>query len=296
MNDIVPFLSKRIASRLDRTRVDIQDSFLMTPKDFSWKVRWRMKYDRNPLFVVLQDKYSVKEYARERGVKTADIYYVTDQPETIPFDSLPEKYFIKANHGCGWNILYENGKFYNWISGEALINRDLSKSVVTKEKCISLCKSWLGFTYAKRQWAYQDIRPLIVVEEKLEPHDGVALIDYRCFVFDGVVKVINQDSPMYDMKTNLFVDANWQPFDLPQHYEKLPDPLPEKPQNLCEIVKTAERLGKGLDFVRVDLFNTTKGIVLGEMTIYPEGGEINTPTADPDFNRWLGDQWILPKL
>lgn len=270
----------------------ILDALNLSPKDFSWKLRQRMKYDHTPLFIEVQDKYKAKAYAQERGVETAEVYYVTDQPETIPFDSLPEKYFIKASHGCGWNILYEGGKYYNWVSGEALIERDLSKSIVTREKSIRLCKKWLRTTYSRDQWAYRYIKPLIMVEEKLEPRDDLAVIDYRCFVFDGEVKVINQDSPMYKMGIDLFVDANWKPFDLPRHYEVAPDPIPEKPERLDEIVKTAEKLGEGFDFIRIDLYDTSKGIVLGEMSLYPEAGELNTPTTDPDFNQWLGDQWV----
>jgi hypothetical protein len=283
----------KIQYRVKNEYIKIMDDLHLTPKDFSWKVRQRMKYDHNPLYIEVQDKLKSKAYAQERGVKTAEVYYVTSQPETLPFDSLPEKYFIKANHGCAWNILYEERKFYNWISGMALIERDLSKSIVTREESIRLCKKWLKTTYGQAQWAYQHIEPMIMVEEKLEPRDGVALIDYRCFVFDGTVKVINEDSPMYKMGVDLFVDTNWKPFDMPRHFEKPPDPISEKPEKLDEIVRTAEKLGEGFDFIRVDLYDTTKGIVLGEMTIYPEAGHINTPTTDPDFNKWLGDQWVF---
>ena len=255
-----------------------------------------MKYDHNPLFIEVMDKYKMKAYAQARGVQTADVYYVTNQPETIPFDLLPERYFLKANHGCGWNILYEDGKFYNWVGGDARYERDLSKSILTQDESIQLCKSWLNTTFSKAEWAYQHIPPLIMVEEKLEPEDGVALADYRCFVFDGVVKVINHDSPMYKMGVDLFVDANWEPFDLPRHFEIPPDPIPKKPEKLDEIVKVAESLGKGFDFIRIDLYDTTKGIALGEMTIYPDAGNMNTPTTDSDFNKWLGDQWVLQDM
>ncbi len=287
-------LTARVTSYVERNFTDIKDFAHLSSHDFAWKVRWRMKHDRNPLFVQVQDKYKVKEYAQRRGVPTADVYYETDTPETIPFEQLPSQCFIKANHGCGWNILFKNGKFYNYKNSEDLLHRDAFKQVLTRDECIALCKTWLETCYSKCQWAYEQIQPKIIVEEKLEPRDGVALIDYRCFVFDGVLKVVNQDSPNYDKKTNVFVDAAWKPFDLPDHYEKLPQPFPQKPEMFSEIVRVAELLGKGLDFVRVDLFDTTKGIVLSEMTIYPEGGEENTPTTDKNFNKWLGDQWKLP--
>ena len=73
---------------------------------FSAKVKWRMKYDRNPLLVTLQNKYKVREYARSKGVKTATLLYATDRPETIPFGELPQHYLIKANHGTTQGIIF----------------------------------------------------------------------------------------------------------------------------------------------------------------------------------------------
>ncbi len=83
-----------------------------------------MRFDKNFLFVTFQDKYKVKEYARSKCVKTANLLYVTDKPETIPFGKLPQKYLIKANHGCSWNILCFNSKLYLFGNGKKLINQD----------------------------------------------------------------------------------------------------------------------------------------------------------------------------
>ena len=61
-----------------------------------------------------------------------------------------------------------------------------------------------------------------------------------------------------------------------------------------------DTMEKGLseltDVTRIDLYNTTRGIILGEMTIYPEGGRPNSPSFDKVFNKWLGDQWTLPQI
>jgi hypothetical protein len=288
--------NKKIKLGFKREYARIMDSLKLSPQDFSWKIRQRMKYDHNPDYIEVLDKYQVKSYAKSRGVQTAEVYYVTTEPETIPFDMLPEKYFLKANHGCAWNILYEGGNYYNWASGEAIVERDLSKSIMSQDEIIRLCQSWMKTTYSKKQWAYQHIEPKIMAEEKLESSDGEALVNYRCFVFDGMVKVINHDSPMYPMGVDLFVDVNWKPIDMPKHFEKPPEILPKKTDGHIELVKTAEKLGIGFDFVRVDLYDTTKGIVLGEMTVYPEAGEMNTPSTDPAFNQWLGDQWVLREM
>lgn len=284
----------RVVTRLETCRTQILDALRRSPKDLAWKVRWRMKHDHNPLFVKIQDKYAVKAFARERGIRTAELFYVTEQPESIPFDTLPENYFIRANHGCGWNILCKNSVLYYYKSGEDLGNRDMSKYVITQEECIQSCNTWLNSIYSKSQWAYQHIKPCIMVEELLLPRVGDVLIDYRCFSFDGKVIAINEDSPLHNMVEGVFVDANWQPFDIPKHIEKPPVPFPDKPETLDEIVAAAETLGQGIDFVRIDIYDTTRGITLGEMTIYPWGGELNTPTTDAEFNQWLGEHWKLP--
>jgi hypothetical protein len=49
---------------------------------------------------------------------------VTDNPKNIPFDYLPNKYIIKANHSSGWNIIVNN-------------------TDVDRKKIISICKKWL---------------------------------------------------------------------------------------------------------------------------------------------------------
>jgi hypothetical protein len=275
----------------------------MRDRDFAWKVRRRMFHDRNPLLTVVQDKCKVKEYARARGVKTARLLYGTDRPETIPFEDLPPNCFIKANHGAQWNIIRMESEFYWFGDGSGLIagqGPDLSREHaaryrLTREQCVSLCQKWLRRRWLGREWAYRDIPPSIVVEESLTSRDEGLLLDYRLYTFRGVVKAISLGSAQYRRNgLNVFLDPTWKPFSLTKYKERLPDPLPEKPDSLEQMILTAGQLGQELDFARIDLYDTTQGVVLGEMTLYPESGRRNTPTACPVFNKWLGDQWVQP--
>ena len=134
-----------------------------------------------------------------------------------------------------------------------------------------------------------------MIEETLIQYNGGELMDYRCFTFNGKVGAIYLDSATFNIyNQKVFVDSTWKELKFTNDRELRPYILPEKPENLSEIVDIAERLGQGLDFVRVDLYNTTRGIVLGEMSIYPMAGKPNSPTPDLQFNKWLGDHWILP--
>ncbi|MBI5944543.1 MAG: hypothetical protein HY864_09255 [Chloroflexi bacterium] len=280
-------------SRLEWQTSLLLDLFPSTPRDFAWKVRRRMKQDRNPLFVEVQDKYGVRHFAETRGVRTAELFYVTEDPDTIPFDALPKDYFLKANHGCKWNILCRNGELFYYSDGEDLIGRkNFSMRKITREECIRYCRQWLKTTYSRSQWAYQHIPPKIVIEEVLEQKGGGALVDYRCFTFNGSVKAVQVSSPeLKSRNSNMFVDENWKELKLTVYRESAPNPPLERPDNFDEVIRAAERLGAGLDFVRVDLYNTTRGVTLAEMSIYPEAGEAESPTACPVFNQWLGDHW-----
>jgi len=282
-------------SRITWLYLDISDKLPNATKDFSWKTRWRMRYDKNPLFVVFLDKYRAKEYAQQRGVRVAETFYVTDDPQTISFHSLPKTYFLKATHGCKWNIYCKNGEFYYYSDGEDIVgHNNFSKYRITQEQALELCKDWLGKIYSKREWAYRHIEPQIMVEKALEQCGGGELIDYRCFTFEGKVKAVYVDSPTASVNLQRrFVDPNWKEFSINNPKAKTSPVLPERPQNFAEIIQTAEKLASDMDFVRVDLYDTTQGIVLGEMSVYHNGGE-SMLTPDRAFNKWLGDQWTLP--
>lgn len=269
---------------------------------FADKVRWRMARDRNLLFLTIQDKYRVRDYAAKRSVKTAELLYVTQNPRTIPFKTLPDSYFIKGAHGWGWNILCLQGNFYYFKNGIEIVDIDGTlkdicadnKHQLTQDEVIALCTEWMSNKHRAKEWAYQHIEPNIIVEALLTPLNDTELKDYRMYTFHGVVRAINIGSARFRRDAcNIFFDRDWNEFELTRYQEARPESTPSRPKRLDEMLAVAERLGAGLDFARIDLYDTTDGILLGEMTIYPEGGGINSPTICPAFNHWLGNQWKL---
>jgi hypothetical protein len=268
--------------------------------DLAARVRWRMRFDRNPVFVTIQDKYAVIDYARARGVESPPLLHVTEDPGTIPFDALPASYIIKANHGCGWNLacidsrllLFGNGADCVADSPEGQASR--SAAELSRDEAIRICRSWLRKRHVAREWAYQHIHPRIIVQEFLTPRHGTELLDYRFYTFAGVVKAINIGSPSYRRDhLNVFFRPDWTPIEMTRYVEELPPELPPRPECLDEMIAAAERLGRELDFVRVDLYDTTAGVMLGELTIYPQSGMRGTPSGCPRLDQWLGDQWPM---
>jgi len=84
------------------------------PQSFNEKIFWKKIYDRNPLLPITADKYEARSYIKEvLGEKTANeilipLFYVTDKPDTIPFQNIPPPFIIKPNHASGRYIIIEN--------------------------------------------------------------------------------------------------------------------------------------------------------------------------------------------
>jgi TupA-like ATPgrasp len=282
-----------------------------SPEDFpeSWdlaaKVRWRMLHDRNPLHPLLLDKVAVKGFAEKRGVLSARTIHVTRNPRDIPFGSLPESCFLKANHASAWNYLRHGGVWYFFGYGTKLLQADgglvpepeRARFRLSEERLRAHCAKMLSTTYSVHEWAYHQITPQLVIEERLVPKGGGELMDFRIFTFDGHARAISVGSPSYRRgEMNIFLTPDWEIIPLSSYSEALPERIPERPPLLSEMLEAASRLGKGIDFARIDLYQTRDGIRLGEITLYPEGGYLDTPTSCPRFNRWLGSFWPRPFL
>lgn len=231
------------------------------------------------------------------------LLFVGDKAEDIPFKELPDNCMIKASHGCGWNIIRRNREYFYFGNGSNLEGAesdgerrdDLRKTQrLDENEVLRLCNSWLRQKYSTHEWAYHQMRPRILIEEILLPKAGKELLDYRFYTFDGKVAAINVGSPGYRThKLNVFFRPDWTPLPLICNAEALPVPLPPKPESLPVMIRAAWRLGKGIDFARIDFYETTKGCFLGEMPAYPEGGKGLSPTSCICFNDWLGKQWKL---
>lgn len=94
--------------------------------------------------------------------------FVTDSPEEIPFGDLPEEYIVKANHGCGMNLIVKGG--------------EPEPEVVVKQS-----KKWLEQRYgaSRNEWAYEPIDRKIVIEQLLRNQHGNLPDDYKFYMFHG---------------------------------------------------------------------------------------------------------------
>lgn len=254
---------------------------------FADLVQLRMDRDRNPLLPVLADKRRVKDWARAHGVATARVVWEGRRGDLIPWDDLPSNCYLKANHGSGWNLRCHNGLITLFQDGKV---PEPHRQVLTRSSSQALVESWLRRYFSLREWAYKPVPRRVFVEELLVDRTADELQDYRFYVFAGKVRAANLGSPTL---RRLGQAAAWYADGRPWVLTRGQQILIERPvpSTWDSLKRTAETLAAGLDFVRVDLYDTVDGVMLGEMTFYPEAGGPETPTACPVFNQWMGDCW-----
>lgn len=232
------------------------------------------QYYNNPIVTTCIDKYQVKEYLKEIGFGNlaAKLYGVYDRPEDIDWESLPDQFVVKCNHGCGLNILCPDKKKFD------------------RKSAIKQLKKWMRLDYwtyfAEPQYKY--IKKKILIEEYL----GDNIHTYKFYCFNEVPKICyvssNGENGEYDKYYDYF-DMEWnrQETYLMGH-DHLPGDI-EKPDNFGEMKSIATQLCKGFPFVRIDLYSINGKVYFSEYTFIPTGGYMHLAPegTDVEWGKWL---------
>lgn len=231
------------------------------PVTFNEKIQWMKIYDSTPEKTRLADKYLVRDWVKDKiGERfLIPLLGVWDSFDDIDFDSLPDSFVLKCNHGCGMNLVVTDKS-----------NMDRMK---VKAQFDNYMKTNFAFV-AGLEIHYRDIPRKIIAEEYIEQMDK-DLLDYKIHVFQGEPKIIQligeRDLENHRAK-ECFLTPEWVPEELMYHTYDMYDVPPEKPDNLEEMLKIARVLGEGFRYVRVDLYNSDGKILFGEMTFTPASG------------------------
>ncbi len=242
------------------------------PRSFNEKIAHRKLCTDDPRFTKITDKVLVRDWVTEKfGDEILnEIYHVTDEPQTIPFESLPNSFVIKTgNKGV---ILVEDKE-----------KEDL-------EQLLSECRSALESPYGveKGEYWYGETDPKIICERRLYGKEYDIPIDYKFLCFHGRVEYIQANVDRFGNHTKSVYDRNWEYLDIEYNHPQGP-PI-EAPDSLDEMIDIAETLSDGFDFIRVDLYETRdEGVVFGELTPAPGGGAGRFRPKEVDFE-W-GEKW-----
>jgi hypothetical protein len=250
---------------------------LLRPSTFNEKVLHRMIFDRRPLLAELADKAAVRTYVEQRlGPNILPtLYHLTSRPDAIPFEILPERFVVKPTHGSGWVRIVSD------------------KHRLDREELVRTCADWLSKNFYQQtlERQYRGITPRILIEQFIGDDSAAAPDDYKLFVFDGRVQLIQLDVGRFDHHRRRLYTPQWEPIDALYGYDDI-DNAPPAPAHLSEMIAAAEVLGRGLDFVRADFYDSAGGLYFGELTMTPEASRL---TFRPrSFDSWLGGHWTLP--
>ena len=250
---------------------------LENPHTFNEKIQWLKLYDSTPIKTKLTDKYLVRDWVKEQiGEKyLIPLLGVWDKFDDIDFDRLPDKFVLKANHGCGWNIIVKDKSTFD----KATAKRDFD--------------TWLNTNFAfinGLELHYKEISPKIIAEEYLENYNG-DLYDYKVLCFNGNPYYILVDSERQTNHKRNIYDLEWQL----QPFSNYPNSDPKnKPNNLDEMIFLANKLSNDFAIVRVDFYVLNDGsLKFGELTFTPASGQLMWNL--PEYDLILGQMIVLPK-
>ena len=149
---------------------------LNNPKTFCQKIQWLKLFDINPLKTQLADKFLVKKWVENK----IGIEYIIptigawDKFEDINFNSLPEKFVLKCNHGSAMNLIVTNKTKINFIKAKQNFNK------------------WMNINYAfvnGLELEYKNISRKIIAEEYIENYNN-EILDYKLWCFNGECEYI----------------------------------------------------------------------------------------------------------
>ncbi len=254
---------------------------LKEPKTFDEKLIWLNFYWRHPLKTLCGDKYTMRDYVKERRLEyiLVPLLGVYENLDEIDFENFPEKFVIKCTHGCGFNIFCKDKKSFDVNAAK----RQLA--------------AWMKINFSKifGEIHYSEMKPRIICEVFLEGIASELPTDYKVYCFHGkphctmvcAGRDINTRAKRY-----IFYDLEWRkklPYNRQSMLEDIDIP---KPDAYEEIMKSAEQLSKPFPFVRMDFYSIKGRAMLGEMTFTPDG--CVDPNLTETAQKVLGDLIILP--
>lgn len=254
---------------------------LKRPQTFNEKIQWLKLYDSTPLKRRLADKFLVREWIRE---KIGDQYLIPllgiwDRFDDIDFNTLPEQFVLKANHGCGWNIIVKDKSLFDITAAKLKFDQ------------------WMNTNFAfitGFELHYKDISPKIIAEKYIQNDDSLddGLMEYKFMCFNGKVEYIRVQSERDTALRIDIVDTNWN-LQLFTMISPNSDKFHPEPKYFREMLGLVEILCKDFVFVRVDLYETENRIYFSEMT-FTTGSGIGK-FEPPEYNLKLGKMLTLPE-
>lgn len=219
-------------------------------------------YSNNALVTQCADKYAVREYLKAKGCEEIlnELYFACDSAHEIPWDSLPDSFVIKGNHGSGYNLICQDKK---------------SLDIVQATKTI---ENWMKEDYWKvyAELNYKQINKKIIGEKFIASPNGHGPDDYKIYCFHGVpyctLLCVGRET---GMPKYYFFDKDFKFLCYSQDCLALSQEQIEafvKPEGYDSLFEYARKLSEPFEFVRVDFYIANGKPIFGELTFTPSAG------------------------
>lgn len=233
---------------------------LLFPRDYRDFIFRDNFLNRHKKHAYLADKLEVRKYVEERGLSNSltRLYGAWSDADMIDFDSLPNQFALKCNHSCGMNIIVTDK---NKLDIDAT-RKQLNEWLHTKHPI-----------YFERHYNY--IKPMVICEELIpNDKDGFFPMDYKIHCANGKPVFIQCcfERTNDDVGRRVIYSTDWKNLHYvlnDDHYTEIELP---RPKHLDELLRAAAILSEGLDYARVDFYDTETRIIFGEVTLTPMGG------------------------
>lgn len=284
---IIRLLPKRVQLATSYRQVNGVAPDLRRPRLLSERILHRILTNRDPLLRTFCDKIAAKEWiaARIGADRTPRTLGVAASVEALTALPLPERWMLKASHGCGWYQLVDAS------------THPLDAAVLAQ------ARRWLNTDYADtfQEWGYRGVPRRLLAEEFLSFAGGQCR-EMSAFCFRGRVRGLRlfvPESALIPHRGNqrhlprtkeLFLDQALQPLPLlrPQH-DHWPALAGTDQQPLEDFLALAGELSAATSFLRVDGFLCDRGVLVGELTPYPGAGIwLRMPRQ---WDAWFGAFW-----
>lgn len=257
---------------------------LFNPKTLNEKIQWLKIYDNKHEKSELTDKVLVRDWVKnhigEEYLKPA--LWIGDKFENIPFESLPNSFIIKCNHGCKWQVVIKDKqKFCD--------NKKLFKSVKIQVENW-LLQSFFGWSDFETQ--YKTIIPKIIIEELLFDENNCASTQkIRNWCFNGKPQYteVTRCSEKFGSVEFTTFDINLNATDICFEPKYVPTQL-QVDDKVLEAYKLSKILSKNFKLVRVDWMVFKGKLYFEEMTFTPYSGFLRLNTV---LQKKLGKQLNL---
>lgn len=236
----------------------------------------------------VNNKVTLSDFCAANGIPSPTVFKVWKDPSEIDFTGFPERFVLKPNimsSSAGVLVLrkLDDGTYY-----ESLTKKTLTLDDIIAEQTRCLEKT----TYKK---TFRIFAEEIIVDAR---NPQFVPADYKVYCFYDKPALIQQIDRNVKPTGTAFFDGNFQPLELKgriesswKHYQLIDPVYPGTAKSMLEITSRITKLIK-TPFMRVDLYNSTRGALVGELTPAPGGPYHGTLYKFTEaFDLELGQEW-----